>query len=99
MGLSAFRADMIARTETHNAAMYASIESARDAFGDLPFDGAKVWNAVVDDRSREDHVAADNQKVGLDQSFEIGGESLDKPGDGSAEQAINCRCVLTYERL
>jgi len=98
-GLSAFRSDMIARTETHNAAMYASLETAKDIDADVNFETAKVWNATGDDRTREDHAAADGQKVPLAGYFTVGSERLEKPGDGSPEQSIQCRCVLTYEEL
>lgn len=97
-GLSAFRADMIARTETHNAATFASLESAKDMSGDVEFDVMKVWAATIDDRTRESHIAADGQKIGLDAYFNVDGESIERPGDGSPENAINCRCVMTYER-
>lgn len=30
----------------------------------------------------------------IDEAFIIDGESLMQPGDGSAEQCINCRCAL-----
>lgn len=97
-GLSAFRADMIARTETHNAAMYASLETARDISADVQFEMMKIWNTTEDERTRDEHRDVDGQRQTLDGYFQVGGESLEKPSDGSAANSINCRCVLTYER-
>ena len=46
---------------------------------------------------RDDHANADGQLRRLDDAFDVGGEQLMKPGDGSAKQSVNCRCVPTYE--
>ena len=41
----------------------------------------------------------DNQSVGLEEMFDIGGERMDHPGDpvGSAENVINCRCAIAFK--
>jgi len=96
-GLSAFRATTIARTETHAAAMFASLGTAQSIARTDGLTLYKIWNATGDDRTREDHALADGQKVGLNEDFSVGGESISAPGEGSPENAINCRCVLTYE--
>jgi uncharacterized protein with gpF-like domain len=59
----------------------------------------KVWISAEDDRTREDHIEADGQAVGMQDSFTIGGWELAYPGDpnGPAEQIINCRCTVGYE--
>lgn len=101
-GLSAFRADAIARTETHNAAMYASEGTAKSMQTDLGVHLMKVWNPVQDERTRISHAAmAGHPAVDLDGFFIVGGEKLLRPGDpnGSAANVINCRCVLTYETV
>jgi hypothetical protein len=86
------RAEVIARTEIHSAAGFASNESAKM----LDMDLVKEWVSASDGRERDDHnnVAS----VGLNEKFNVGGESLDYPGDpsGSAEQIINCRCAAIY---
>jgi hypothetical protein len=97
-GLSVFRADTIARTETHMAAMYASKRTISDFATQAGVVMDKVWNSVKDERTRFDHAQVDGQTVAMDGSFNVGGEQLDSPGDptASAENIINCRCVTTY---
>jgi SPP1 gp7 family putative phage head morphogenesis protein len=89
------RASIIARTETHQAAMYGS-EKAADAL-DIP-EMKKEWLAVEDERTRPAHSAANGQTVPVEGQFDVGGESLDRPGDpdASPENTINCRCVQAY---
>lgn len=97
-GLSAFRAEMIARTETHNAAMFSSMKTAKDINLETGLDLHKKWNPVQSTRTRDDHIAMLGSKpIPMDNKFFVGGEYLDRPGLGSAHNAINCRCVLTYE--
>jgi SPP1 gp7 family putative phage head morphogenesis protein len=89
------RASIIARTETHQAAMYGS-EKAADAL-DIP-EMRKTWIAVEDERTRPEHAAANDQRVDMDDTFLVGGEALERPGDpdGSPENVIGCRCVMAY---
>lgn len=93
-----FRAATIARTETHAAATYGSVESVRLAERELGVRMTKEWLATRDDRTRPEHQAADGQRVGMDERFTVGGEPMDRPGDtaASAENVINCRCALAY---
>lgn len=58
-----------------------------------------VWNAVGDERTRDDHLDADGQAVRAGDSFDVGGESLLYPGDpgGSDKNVDNCRCWLEVE--
>ncbi|QGJ88877.1 MuF-like minor capsid protein [Microbacterium phage Teamocil] len=57
--------------------------------------GYKQWVARHDERTRHTHAAADGQRVPIDQTFTVGGASLDHPGDrrGPIGEVINCRCV------
>lgn len=91
---SAVRALVIARTETHAAANFAS-QAVAEATGD-PLQ--KQWVATADSRTRDDHLDTDGKIVGLNDSFDVGGEQLEYPGDpsGSAENVINCRCQAVY---
>ena len=88
------RSLVIARTETISASNLGSLMGAESTGLDL----LKEWIATRDERTREDHMAADGQRVDLHAEFSIGGESLEFPGDpkGSAEQVIQCRCVTGY---
>lgn len=92
--LSGARAMVIARTETHTIANWAGEETAK-ATGD-PL--KKQWAATYDSRTRDDHAEADGQTVSIGQAFDVGGESLEFPGDpsGAAENIIQCRCQCLY---
>ena len=108
--IARWRADTIARTETHAAANFGSTEAAR-ATG-LPL--RREWLAAHDDRTRTvdpvlgdadqfGHREADGQIVGMDQPFQIrrlagGTEALRYPGDpnGSPGNVVNCRCSVAF---
>lgn len=87
-------AERIARTEIIRAANAGSIGLVK-ATGAASY---KQWLATGDARTRPSHREADGQTVALNDSFSVGGESLDYPGDpsGSAEETIQCRCSLGY---
>jgi len=108
--MSALRAHTIARTETHSASMYASLQSAKQSTVEL----LKEWVSVEDSRTRDfgegdgvvdfyDHRSMNGVKVPIDDPFEVpnklgGSEKLMFPGDpaGSAANIINCRCGQVY---
>jgi hypothetical protein len=108
--IAELRAAIISRTETHSAAMFASINSAKRST--LPLN--KEWISVEDSRTRDfgegdgevdefSHRAMDGVTVPLDDPFEVptrfgSTEQLMYPGDpaGSAANVINCRCAQTY---
>lgn len=93
--IAASRASTIARTEVISASNAGAIEGSR-AIADETGIVAKQWLATMDARTRESHADADGQIVGLDESFDVGGESLDYPGDGAGSPAAtaNCRCTV-----
>lgn len=88
------RARLIAETEVA-AVSDAVFEQSIEASG-LEIE-SKVWIASGDNRVRESHRDANNQVRPYDQPFDIGGERLPKPRDGSLgaslDEIINCRCV------
>lgn len=88
------RAVVIARTETHSAAMVGS-EAAAQATG-LALD--KEWGATEDARTRPDHAKADGQTVDKDADFIVGGMPMRFPGDprGGPANVCNCRCVTLW---
>lgn len=96
------RATTIARTEVLSANNMGSRDAARATsavLGEDPDAVIKEWVSANDSRTRETHADADGQQVmGLDAAFDVGGESLEVPGDpsGSPETTINCRCVAIY---
>lgn len=98
-GLTAARSVVIAITETHNAAMYASVETAREIEtrqGERLF---KQWAPTLDERTRPAHMAMEGTPpIPMNEKFTVGGEKMDRPGDPAAspENTIRCRCVLKY---
>lgn len=94
--LTAFRSNVIARTETHTAANQASQEAARST--PQSDELKREWIAAEDDRTRSTHMAANTQVVGMEEPFKVGEASLMFPGDpnGPPGEIINCRCTLAY---
>lgn len=94
-----FRAQRIARTETHGAANWSSLEEAKPLGDSL----VKVWGAFPDSDTRATHLVADGQTRELDQPFDVGGFALMIPADpnapmSAAGEVINCRCTVLYKR-
>lgn len=90
------RSKVIARTEVISASNGAAVESARSLGSDVV--AGKEWIAAVDERTREDHAAADGQVVPVDGTFDVGGEPLAYPGDpvGDPANTISCRCAVAF---
>lgn len=82
----------IARTEGHRIQTTAAMDAMHGA-KDKGCDVVKQWDATLDDRTRESHVAVDGQIKELDKPFSNG---LDFPGDpsGGAAEVVNCRCAI-----
>lgn len=91
---TANRARTIARSESVSGYNGAT-NSIFDTYGPDVAAG-KEWLSELDDRTRDAHADADGQQVGADESFEVGGEQCDYPGDPSLspEMSVNCRCTL-----
>jgi hypothetical protein len=96
-GLSAYRAAVVARTETHGAATYSAhvrVQEIQTTFGVVM---EKAWVATKDARTRDAHASMDaNNWIPVDEKFYVGGEYLDRAGEGNAANAINCRCQIIY---
>lgn len=92
---SASRAQTIARTEAHGSSQGISLDVANQT--DIPMN--KVWLSDQRESAREEHLDINGQKRPLNQPFDVTGEQLAYPGDpsGSAENVINCVCVIGYE--
>ena len=111
-GMTRLRSAIIARTETHSAAQFASLETAKRS----RFPLVKVWNSVVDPRTRDfgegdgkadqaNHRAMNGVTVPLSEPFMVpnkwgGFDPLHFCGDPAAPayQIVNCRCSLSYKR-
>ena len=94
--LASFRADRIARTEIHAAAMFADQAGARS----LSIKTKKTWLANLDGRVRATHAGANGQERNEGKAFRVGGSALQYPGDpnGSTRETINCRCTMLHKR-
>jgi hypothetical protein len=61
----------------------------------------KGWLHGGSKEPRPEHLAAQAKylvnPIGLDEKFEVGGASMDSPGDADApiEQIANCTCMMT----
>ena len=91
--MSESRAHVIARTESAATVNYGTVTTYKD-------NGVKgkCWLSTLDDRTRDDHVEADRQTVGIDEDFEVGGEYLEAPGLGEDPgNNCNCRCTVIPE--
>jgi SPP1 gp7 family putative phage head morphogenesis protein len=87
---SDWETERIARTTMNSTANKGDLEAWRQS----ELVTGKIWIAALDDRTRDAHNEAHGQVVDLDAFFEVGGERLEEPGDGSPENSINCRCNM-----
>ena len=96
--LTRSRAALIARTETHNAASFASHMYHNQVRNDLGIKMLKRWTATNDARTRSAHASANGQTVPMDEKFIVGGVPMEYAGDpaGGAKNTVNCRCVIIY---
>jgi HK97 family phage portal protein len=88
--------------ETWRARLWSRTESAKvDNFGNIEgykeagFVERKAWMCSFVPDSREAHMAADDDIVGLDEDFNIGGESLAYPGDPKGDPGNVCNCLCS----
>ena len=55
----------------------------------------KTWMSAEDKRVRRTHAEVNRQTIPWQEYFIVGGEMMFMPKfEGSAENVINCRCVL-----
>jgi SPP1 gp7 family putative phage head morphogenesis protein len=84
-------AETIARTEV-NGAQNGGTLAAWEQSGVVE---GKEWVAALDARTRDDHVDAHGQVVGIDEDFEVAGVRGPTPGQmGDPAQDCNCRCTM-----
>lgn len=86
--------ETIARTESLGATSGGDLMAWRDS-GVVK---GKRWISAFALRSRQSHMDAHNQTVGLDEDFSIGGVTMSAPGlSGVADEDINCLCTMVPE--
>ena len=90
------RSLLIAREETHISLAISNDETAKNAKMQ-----SKEWvytfGAV---EPRENHLAINGEKIGIDDYFDLGTEQAQHPKDHnlSAGESINCYCLCFYHR-
>ena len=61
----------------------------------------KVWNTVLDEKTRDSHSIADLQKRTIIEPFNVQGQFLKVPGDTSLgatlDNIVNCRCAAEFK--
>jgi uncharacterized protein with gpF-like domain len=92
--MAGYRSERIARTEIIGASNRGAYEAGRATGIALN----KMWIATVDDRTRDSHRELDGVTVGRDDSFRVGQDWMETPGDLSAppENVCNCRCAIAF---
>ncbi len=85
----------LVRTESNRIANYATQQTALTVFG--PENLQKTWLHSGGANERPTHVALDGVTIPYKEPFNVGGEPMQRPGEGSAENIINCRCTINYE--
>tara|TARA_R100000734_G_C3306283_1_gene96768 strand:+ start:155 stop:982 length:828 start_codon:yes stop_codon:yes gene_type:complete len=89
---SRFQALRLVRTESARAGNYGIEQSALKVYAGRKL--KKRWMTSMDGRERAWHGAANGQEVDFDKPFLVGGEYLQRPGEGSARNVVNCRCSM-----
>lgn len=97
--VSKWRARAIARTESHQAATFASAKTAERVQLESGRAIKKVWVPKRDSRTRNDHIAMlQHPAIPLDSMYQVGIELMARPGDpnASAANVVNCRCAQVH---
>lgn len=96
--LTKIRARLIARTEVVSSANAAAVIAAKETAAVTGLGLRKMWIATQDHRTRKDHSEVDQQVIGVDDSFIVGGFRMTQPGDRTqgapASEICNCRCCV-----
>ena len=92
---STWRSRLWARTETAKTENWGQVEGYKQE----EFVEKKGWLSAFSSESRDEHMAADGQVVGLNEPFIVMGEQLQYPGDpaGSPGNICNCLCATFPE--
>ena len=89
------RSETVARTEMTVEQGQGSLQAVSQA--EVP---AKRWYTALDERVRDTHMEAHGQIRKLSESFAVGEDRMESPGQGSdPAENINCRCVVIPEGM
>lgn len=91
---------VVLQTEGARMFVYGQIDGAtayKDKFG---IGLTKTWDAVMDNKTRDDHFNLDGTTIPFDEYFEVpsGDKALAPLMFESASQNANCRCILKFAR-
>lgn len=86
----------IAQTEAHKAMVQGQLDNYAKA-EELGIVLNRVWVATLDDRTRPSHADMDGKEAGEDGLFDTPWGAVEGPGEGPAEEVINCRCRVISE--
>ncbi|MFA5285813.1 MAG: hypothetical protein WC347_09480, partial [Smithellaceae bacterium] len=86
-----WRAKLWARTESAKVDNFGQVEGYKAT----EFVDKKGWLCSMLETSRDAHISASEQEVGVDDDFDVGGESLAYPGDPSGDPGNVCNCLCT----
>lgn len=87
----------IARTENHRAQSQGRIRGLGQV-EDKGVEFDRIWDATLDDATRETHQDMDGQKADEDGLFDLDGNMVEGPGlTGDPAEDINCRCSIRAE--
>lgn len=97
-GVAASRSVLIARTESHRCQTVGhnlAFDQVDEAATEEGFSADKVWNATLDQKTRDDHAGADGQVADEEGLFHLSSGAVGEgPGlMGNAADDCNCRCT------
>lgn len=86
-------------SEYHRSMEKGGFDAAEEASSVRGREVVKVWDAILDERTRLTHDELDGARVGLREYFvSSSGDRALYPGDfETAEENANCRCVIRYD--
>lgn len=105
-GLLIRRADVVARTEAHNALNAGRYEAIRQTAENAGMDMSQAvvkWQATKDGRTRDSHRALGGKTARYGEAFTspMTGAKMRFPGDRSlgapASEVVHCRCTMTVD--
>ncbi len=70
---------------------FTTNKAQKEAWHELGYERQWVCTGAAA-KPRGEHLAADRQRE-VAGTFDVAGESVSQPGDGSAENSINCHCT------
>lgn len=91
-----FRSLRIVQTEVMTASNYATYKSGVDSGLNMMKEWVTAPVGVAKTERHNDVPGLNGQRRRQDEPFNVGGVSMMYPGDGPADQVINCRCSLSW---